>query len=163
MAVQARHDIHAAQLDRGFIPFIVPLWLFSSGIAIAVLGAVFYFARPNRSQRLGAAIGGVVWGLGMAGRMRVENVLGWWWSRIAGNEDPLLLLSRWTWIIFPVAGIALLLILLMIGRRFGWKGQVLSLALLGLYQAVRERIWLGELIPALDYKPGILPVLGAPP
>lgn len=161
VAIQARHDVQAARLNQGFIPFIVPLWLFSSGIAIAGLGAAFFFARPNRSQRLGAAIGGVVWGLGLAGRMRVESALDWWRSGIAGNEDPLLLLSHWTWLVFPVAGTALLLILLMIGRRFGWKGQVLTLALLGLYQAVRERIWFGELIPALNYQAGLRPIFGS--
>jgi serine/threonine protein kinase len=161
VAIQARHDIQAAQLTRGFVPFVVPLWLFTSGIAVAGLSVAFYFARPTRLQRLGAAIGGVVCGLGLAGRMRVESALGWWRSGIAGNEDPLLLLSHWTWFVFLVAGTALLLVLLMIGRRFGWKGQVLSLALLGAYQAVRERIWLGEFIPALHYQPDIMPVLGS--
>jgi serine/threonine protein kinase len=161
VAIQARHDIQTAQLNRGFIPFIMPLWLFSSGIAIGILIAAFYFARPNRSQRMGVAIGGVVWGLCLAGVMKAERALSWWRSGVQGNEDPLLLLSGWTWLIFPVAGTALLLILLMIGRRFGWQGQIVLLALLGLYQAVRERIWFGEFIPALHYQPGILPVLGS--
>jgi hypothetical protein len=86
VVIQARHDVQAARLNRGSIPFIVPLWLFSSGIAIAVLGAAFFFARPNLLQRLGAALGGVVLGLGLAGRMKVESALGWWRSGIAGNE-----------------------------------------------------------------------------
>ena len=60
-----------------------------------------------------------------------------------------------------MAGAALLLILLMIGRRFGWKGQVLALAVLGFHQAMRERIWLSEFIPALNYQPGLLPVFSA--
>jgi hypothetical protein len=51
--------------------------------------------------------------------------------------------------------------LLMIGRRFGWKGQVLSLAFLGLLQAMRERVWFGEFIPALDYQPGVMPILAS--
>jgi hypothetical protein len=55
----------------------------------------------------------------------------------------------------------MLFILLMIGRRFGWKGKIASVVLLGLYQAVRERIWFGDFIPALNYRPGILPVLGS--
>ena len=95
VAIQARHDVQAAQLNRGFIPFIVPLWLFSSGIAIAVLGAAFFFARPNRPQRLGAAIGGVVWGLGLAGRMKVESAIGWCRTRFCFS--PVGLGSSFPW------------------------------------------------------------------
>jgi hypothetical protein len=47
----------------------------------------------------------------------------------------------------------------MIGRRFGWKGQAIALVLFGLGQAVRERIWLGKVIPALAFEPGAVPIL----
>lgn len=161
VAIQARHDILAARLDRGVVPYLVPLWLFSSGIAAAALYAAVYFARPNRAQRLGAASGGLAFGLGLIGRMWLERGLGLWRSRIEGNEDPLMLLSPLPWFIFFFASAAILLVLLMIGRRFGWKGQVLSLAVLGLYQAVRERMWVGEFIPALDFQPGLIPIFGS--
>ena len=161
VALQARHDILAARLDRGVIPYLVPLWLFSSGIAAAALCAAVYFARPNGRQRLGAAFGGLAFGLGLIGRMWLERSLGLWRSRVEGNEDPLMLLSPLTWFIFPVLSAALLIILLMIGRRFGWKGQVLSLAVLGLYQATRERVWFGVFIPALHFQPGLIPILGS--
>src|SRR5205823_472906 len=83
-------------------------------------------------------------GLGLIGRMWLERSLGLWWSRVEGNDDPLMLLSPLTWFVFFVGSAVLLVVLLMIGRRFGWKGQILSLAVLGLYQAVRERIWIGR-------------------
>jgi len=159
--LQARHDILAARLDRGVVPFLAPLWLFSSGIAAAALCATVYFGRPTGAQRVGAAAGGLAFGLGLIGRMRLENNLGMWRSRVDGNEDPLMLLSPLTWFIFFVGSAALLVVLLMIGRRFGWKGQVLSLVALGLYQAVRERFWFGEFIPALDFQPGLIPILGS--
>jgi len=161
VALQARHDVLAARLDRGVVPYLVPLWLFSSGIAAAALSAIVYFGRPNRVQRLGAAVGGLAFGLGLIGRMWLERSLGLWWSRVEGNEDPLMLLSPLTWFVFFVGSAALLVVLLMIGRRFGWKGQILSLAVLGLYQAVRERIWIGEFIPALNFQPGWIPILAS--
>ncbi len=161
VALQARHDILGARLDRGLVPYLVPLWLFSSGIAAAALCAAVYFARPNGRQRLGAAFGGLAFGLGLIGRMWLERSLGLWRSRVEGNDDPLMLLSPLPWFIFFVASAAILVVLLMIGRRLGWKGQVLSLAILGLYQAVRERMWVGEFIPALDFQPGLIPILGS--
>jgi hypothetical protein len=57
--------------------------------------------------------------------------------------------------IFVVIGAALMLLLCVIGRRFGWKGQVLSLAILDPCQVVRERLWFGEFILALNYQPGL--------
>lgn len=161
VALQARHDVLAARLDRGVVPYLVPLWLFSSGIAAAALSAIVYFGRPNRVQRLGAAVGGLAFGLGLIGRMWLERSLGLWWSRVEGNDDPLMLLSPLTWFVFFVGSAALLVVLLMIGRRFGWKGQILSLAVLGLYQAVRERIWIGQFIPALNFQPGWIPILAS--
>ena len=161
VALQARHDILGARLDRGLVPYLVPFWLFSSGIATAALCAAVYFARPNGRQRLGAAFGGLAFGLGLIGRMWLERSLGLWRSRVEGNEDPLMLLSPLPWFTLFVASAAIVVVLLMIGRRFGWKGQVLSLAVFGLYQAVRERMWIGEFIPALDFQPGLIPILGS--
>jgi serine/threonine protein kinase len=161
VAIQARNDIRTAEVDRTIVPFLAPLWLFSSGIVIALLYTLLYFARPNGAQRLGAAVGGLFFGLGMIGRMRLESSLGLWRSRVPGNADPLKLLSYWTWLVFPVGGAAILLILLLVGRRFGWKGQIVFLVLLGFYQEVRERIWFEKLIPGLNFQPGVMPVLSS--
>jgi serine/threonine protein kinase len=161
VAFQARHDIQAARLDRGLVPFLIPLWLFSSGIALAVFCAAVYFARATRAESWGAGVGGVIWGSGLMFRSWTESNLAIWRSRIEGNDDPLMLNSPWIWGLEILVGAALLLILLMIGRRFGWKAQLLAVSVLGLYQAVRERLWFGEFIPALDYRAGILPVLGS--
>jgi hypothetical protein len=161
VALQARHDVLAAQVDRGVIPYVVPLWMFSSGIAAAALCAAVYFARPNGRQRLGAAFGGLAFGLGLIGRLWLERSMSLWRSRVEGSEDPLMLLSPLPWFMFFVVSAAILLVLLMIGRWFGWKGQVVSLAIFGLYQATRERFWFGEFIPALDYEPGLIPILGS--
>jgi hypothetical protein len=160
VAWQGRRDIQAAQLNPAFAPFFTPFWLFSSGIAMCALCAAVYFARARAAQRLGAAAGGLVWGLGLMGRWWLENDMGWWRSRIAGHTDPLMLFSALTFSTLAFMAAALLLVLTIIGRRFGWRGQVLSLAVLGLYQAARERVWFGEFIPALTFQPGVIPVLG---
>ena len=110
---------------------------------------------------MGAIAGGVIWGLGMTGRWWIERQQGWWSSRIAGHADPLMLISPLSWLACAVAGTAVMLLLSMVGRRFGWKGQALSLVLLAFYQAVRERVWIGQLIPALSYEPGVTQILGS--
>ncbi len=161
VAMQARHDVLAARLDRGVIPFLLPFWLFSTGVAAAALCAAVYFVRPNRLQRIGVAVGGVAFGLGLFAKNKLEQGLGLWWSRVEGHDDPLMLISPWTMFLLPFLGAALLVFLLMIGRRFGWKGQILSLAVFGLYQATRERVWFGEFIPALSFQPGLIPILGS--
>ena len=158
---QTRHDILAAQRDSSIVPFPTPLWLFSCGLAGAGLCALIYFARPARALRMGAAAGGIVWGLGMTGRWWIERDRGWWSSRIAAHPDPMMLISLWSWLACALAGTAVMLLLSMAGRRFGWKGQTFSLILLAFYQAVRERVWIGQFIPALSYEPGLMPILGS--
>ena len=82
-------------------------------------------------------------------------------SRIDGNVDPFMILAPWTWGVFWVYCAAQLLVGLIVGRRFGLAGQVLSIAVLSLYQAEHERHLLGESIPALHYQPGLLPMLAS--
>ena len=56
---------------------------------------------------------------------------------------------------------AVLVVLVMVARRIGWKGQGMTLVLFGLGQAVRERIWFGKVIAALEFAPGTVPILVA--
>jgi hypothetical protein len=102
----------------------------------------------------------MVWGLATLGRWWIERDLGWWHSAIAGYADPLRLFKPASFSVCWISGNALMLVLFMIGRRFGWKGQALGLLLLGLGLPFLERILFGELIPALDFRAGAAPVLG---
>ena len=158
---QARHDLEAAALDPRIVPFLAPFWIFSSGIGLAILCATVFFTRASSAMRLGAAAGGMIWGISAMGRWWLENNLGWWRSKVDAKADPLMLFSPWILLVLCLVGAALLLILSAIGRRFGWKGQALSLAALALGQPLRERIWFGEFIPALTYQPGAIPILGS--
>ena len=174
VAWQARHDIQAAVLDPRIEPFPEPFLIFSGGLAFCAVGAMTYFAistgayaplgtRAGKAQRIGTIVGGVVWGIGMTGRWWIERDLGWWHSRIAGHPDPLLFFPKpWLGLTFGTylgTGITVLVVLVMIGRRFGWKGQAIALVLFGLGQPVRERIWFGTVIPALAFEPGVVPIL----
>ena len=160
VAWQARHDIQSAQLDPGFAPFLAPLWIFKFGLVLALLFATVYFSGARQAQQWGAAAGGLVFGLGMMGRAWLENNLGWWRSRIAGNADPLGLFSPWICVQFVMYGVAILLALSATSRRFGWKGQAVSLLAIALSQIAHENLWLGEFIPAIIFQPGVIPILG---
>src|SRR5215469_16418770 len=111
MALQVRHDVLAAQLNRDSFPLIVPFWSFTAGANVAAL----CFGRPNRSQRLGVAAGALIWAGGLAVRLSAERTMGLWRSRIDGNVDPFMLLAPWTWGIFWVYSAAQLLVVLMVG------------------------------------------------
>ena len=162
---QTRRDIQAARLDSRIGPFPSPLWLFAYGLGCGAQLTAVYFTRvlmPHRliAQRFGAFTGGTVCALATLGRWRMERDLGWWHSRIAGYADPLFLFTPISFWVCWLSGNTLILVLFMIGRRFGWKGQALGILLLGLGLPLLERICFGVLIPALDFKPGAVPVLG---
>jgi serine/threonine protein kinase len=175
VAWQTRHDIQAAVLDPRIEPFPEPFLIFSAGLVFCAVGSATYFAistgayaplgtRAGKAQRIGTVVGGMVWGIGMSVRWRIDRDLGWLHSRIAGHPDPLQFFRRapWSGLNFGThvgTGIAVLVVLVLIGRRFGWKGRAIALVLYGLGQPVRDRIWFGMVIPALTFEPGVVPIL----
>jgi len=55
----------------------------------------------------------------------------------------------------------LMLMLLALGRRFGWKGQFAVVVLLAFLQATRDRIWFTAVLPVMAADVGIVPFLSA--
>jgi serine/threonine protein kinase len=167
----ARHVIlFPAELDPRIEHFPGPLLAFPYSLSLCAYFAAVYFARvtgviaplgtrAGNAQRIGALAGGLVWAFGMTGRWAIERDLGWWHSRVTGDPDPLLILSPPSFGAYLATGGALMMVVIMIGRRFGWKGQAIALVLFGLAQPVREQIWFGKVIPALAFEPGIVPIL----
>jgi hypothetical protein len=143
VVLQARHNIQAAELDSRIVPFPRPLWLFGWGLALGAQMTAVYFSRAfmpaphceagrrfHRRNGLGA---------GHDGRWWIERDLGWWHSRIAGTGSALRFFPPRAGLSFGtcwISGNALMLVLFMIGRRFGWKGQAIGLF-----------VWTGAAIP----------------
>jgi hypothetical protein len=155
---QARYSLQMAPPDSVKV-FLVPVWAYFSAFAALALGAVIYILRPSRTRLLATAAGGVAWGIAMGVKWWIEHQLGWWRSRFLNSPDPLLVLSPWTWLTYPVFGMLFLLLLSAIGHRFGWKGQAIALVVFALYQEPRERVYFAALLPALIYQPGFIPIL----
>ena len=158
---QARRNLEAAQINPSGGVFLGPVWVIFYGAAIVILGVAVYFARPSNSRLVGAFAGGLVWAMSLFAKYRIGDSLGWWRSRVAGTPDPLSLFSPFIWLGYSLAGMALLLIVFMIGRRFGWKSQVAFIGALGFFIELRERFWFSVILPALTYKIGSAPVVGS--
>jgi len=107
--------------------------------------------RTGKRLRIGAMVGGLIWGLGITLTWRLGGVEGWWHSRIPGNSDPLLLASPPSTLIYCVFGGAVMWVLAMTGRRFGRRGTGIGLVLLGLGTVLSERIAFEAIIPALAF------------
>jgi uncharacterized membrane protein YeiB len=157
---QTRHNIEYLQRAPSADLVIGPLLLLSAGFVLVMLGILFYFARPDRERILAAIAGGALLALIIQVKWWVESSLGWWHSRIPRIDDPLALHSPLTWIVFVLAGMAVMLGLWLVGRRFGWRAQAFAILALGLYLRSREQYWFASVLPILEYQPGPGPVLG---
>jgi hypothetical protein len=155
---QAHLSLQTTPADSAKV-YLAPVWAYFSAFAAIAVGALIYFLRPSRTRLLAAVIGSIPFGVAGAAKWWLEHRLGWWQSRFR-DPDPLTTLNPLTWLTFPVFGMLFLLLLSLIGRRFGWKGQVIALLIFGPYQETRERIYFSTFLPALKYQPGLTPILG---
>jgi hypothetical protein len=151
---QARRSLEAAHMHPGNEVFLAPVWVIFYGSAFVLLGLSVYFSRPSMARLLGAMVGGSVWTVSMLCKYWTGEHLGWWRSRVEGATDPLALFRPFIWPGYTLAAAALLLLAFIIGRRFGSKGQVLFLLVLGIYIELRERVWFSVILPALSYRDG---------
>ena len=149
----------------GIQPFDFPLDRYFLGYTLCVhVGGLefLHFARVTKALpalstrtgkrlRIGAMVGGLIWGLGITLTWRLGGGEGWWHSRIPGNSDPLRLASPPSTLIYCAFGGAVMWMLTMTGRRFGRRGTGIGLVLLGLGTALGERIAFGTIIPALAF------------
>lgn len=170
VVAQAREDVEAAVRNPALRLSLRSLWFFCySACMIAapvsvytarVTGAVGAFStRSGKRHRLGALVGALIWGLGIALTWRLARAEGWWHSRIAGNPDPLLLTSPPSVGTYCVLGLTAMWVLYMTGRRLGRRGTGIALVLLGLGTAAIQRIAFGYIIPALAFDGGAVSFL----
>ena len=156
---QVRMAIEATRGSLGALWF-APFWVMSAGILLAAGCAVVYFMRPNRAQFGGALIGGLMWALSCICQYKIGFAMGWWRSRFPETPDPFAMLSYPVWIIEAAVGALLMLLLLATGRRFGWKGQAVFIALVS-FQGIRERIWFAAILPLMTADWGFQPMFAS--
>jgi serine/threonine protein kinase len=135
------------------------------GVALVALGFAVFLARPGRGQLLASFAGGAVWaGAGFADAW-ISHALGWWRSRFEDVPEPLSLFGQpiWTspypWVAQGVLLTAVLFLVSWIHRRFAWKGALIFLGVLSVWETSRARYWFTILLPVLEYKPGWSPFL----
>ena len=139
----------------------MPFWVISLGFVIALCSVTAYFLRPTWIRAAGAFAGGAVYALSFKMHYWIGFSLGWWRSRLPESVDPLKVLSLPVLVLVAGAEAAVILVLLAVGRRFGWKAQVSGIILLAFYQALRERIWFTKILPVMTVDSGFLPFLAA--
>jgi hypothetical protein len=157
---QARVTLHAGDGAKGALTF-APFWVLTTGFLLAGWTVATYFLRPDKLRIAGALAGGTVWAISMRLQYGIGFSLGWWQSQVEGTRDPLQMLSLPVFVFVAFAGGLAMLVLLAVGRRFGWKGQALAIVLLALYQAIRERIWFTAILPLMTANSAVGPVLTA--
>jgi serine/threonine protein kinase len=155
---QARHSLQTAPLDTTEI-FLAPVWAHFCIFAALVLSAGTLFYGQDRAKLLAGAAGGVTCAVAIIGKWRLRHNLGWWHSRFRNMRDPLGVFSPSIGLTFFLAGMLFVMVLSLIGRRFGWKGQATFLVASSLYLETRERIYFSRILPALTYQSGLIPIL----
>jgi hypothetical protein len=158
---QTRITLDARQGAAPGSLWFTPFWLMSSGFGLAGCCAAVYFLRPSRMRVAGALMGGTLYALCFTGQYRIGFLLGWWHSRLPESPDPLKLLSLPVFMLLAIVGTVLMLILLAVGRRFGWKVQSVLIVLVAFGQPLRERIWFTTILPVMRVDAGIVPYLAA--
>ena len=156
---QARLTLHARQ---GALPgslWFTPFWVISSGAAVAGWSAAVYFLRPGKTLITGALAGGGALAASFIGQYWIGFSSGWWRSRLAESSDPLGIISVPVFVLVTIVGAVLMLILSALGRRFGWKAQLITIVLIGFVQAGRDRLWFTELLPVMTANSSIVPFL----
>jgi serine/threonine protein kinase len=158
---QARITLDARQGAPAGPLWFAPFWVMASGFALAGCCAAVYFLRPHWITVAGALAGGAVFGLSFLGQYWAGFSLGWWRSRLPESPDPLRIVSVPVFVLVAVVGTVVMLMLLALGRRFGWKGQFAVVVLLAFLQATRDRIWFTAVLPVMAADVGIVPFLSA--
>jgi serine/threonine protein kinase len=158
---QARLTLDARQGVAPGSLWFTPFWVMSSGFALAGCCAAAYFFRPSRMQVAGTLVGGAVYGMSFIAQYWIGFSLGWWRSRLPESSDPLRIVSVPVFVLVTIVGTVLMLILLALGRRFGWKGQSVLIILIAFGQPARERIWFTTFLPVMTVDAGIVSFLAA--
>jgi hypothetical protein len=131
------------------------LLLIASCVYLAVLVATVYFTRATTRRVLGAVAGGVAVAVVGFGVEVVCQALGFWRypSDDTGHGSllmyPVLVL---VWAVFSLIGWRVM-------RRFGWRGQVVFLAVVTVQGTLRDYFEAGQALGVIILAPGPMTVL----
>jgi hypothetical protein len=135
----------------------IALWLFGT---LAMLAGALYLTRAMPRRLTGALAGGAM--LSAAGLVKfgIDYSMGWWRSRFAEDPDPLSLFSPPAmFLIVMLAGAVGLLALWRLGRRFGWVGPTVAIAVVSAGASFRERLYYDKFMSVMTVSWGFYPMV----
>jgi hypothetical protein len=124
-------------------------------VYLAVLVATAYFTRATARRVLGALAGGVAVAVVGFGVEFVGQALGFW--RYPSDES-----GRGPLLLYPLL-ILVFAVLSLIGwrvmRRFGWRGELVFLAVVAVQGTLRDYFEAGQALGVIELAPGLATVL----
>ena len=131
------------------------IFLLASCVYLAVLVATAYFTRATARRVLGALAGGVAVAIVGFGVEFVGQALGFW--RYPSDES-----GRGPLLLYPL-GILVFAVLSLIGWRvmrwFGWRGELVFLAVVAVQGTLRDYFETGQALGVIEMAPGLATVL----
>ena len=131
------------------------IFLLASCVYLAVLVATAYFTRATARRVLGALAGGVAVAVVGFGVEFVAQALGFW--RYPSDES-----GRGPLLLYPLL-IQVFAVLSLIGwrvmRRFGWRGELVFLAVVAVQGTLRDYFEAGQALGVIELAPGLATVL----
>lgn len=170
VVVQTAEDVEDALRNPAMRLSFRSLWFYCYTISMFAAPVSVYLARittglaafstrRGKRQRFGGMMGALIWGLSITLTCKLGVALGWWYSRIPGNSDPLKLTSGPSVPTYFILGLTVMWVLYMIGRRLGRPGTGIALVLLGLGTAALPRVAFEYIIPVLTFDGGAVAFL----
>jgi serine/threonine protein kinase len=154
VALDAAHDLIPAR--EVLVPELV-LWLF---VASAILAGSVFVMRARLLRAGGALAGGALMSLIRLLGLRYAHTMGWWSTRFTNDPDPVSVLSAPLLLLGYAAFVAAVLLLgWRLGRRFGWKSQVVLFAFMAGGGPFRERWVFDRFLQVIHAPFKLLPVM----
>jgi serine/threonine protein kinase len=126
----------------------------------AILAGAAYALRARLARIAGALAGGLVMAIIRLLGLRYAHAMGWWSTRFTNDPDPLsVLFAPVLLLVFTAAIAAFLLVGWRLGRRFGWRWQMVLVAVVAVWGPFRERLVLDRFMQVIEAPIKLLPVM----
>jgi serine/threonine protein kinase len=153
----------ALDAARDLLParkLVAPQLMLWACMTSAILGGAAYVMRARVLRVAGTLAGGFVIAVIRLLGLRHAHAMGWWSTRFTNDPDPVSVLSAPVLLlVYTAAAAAFLLAGWGIGRRFGWKGQVVLFTLITVWAPFRERLVLDKFMQVIQAPFELFPVM----